>query len=105
MINVDIFGLAKSCFNKDTCEEQARENFKTCMSGEVGPCAFLVSTCSLFAKSPQAVAACAVVRAAQCASPCFGRYQSDMTLCELTRPIDGYEADDYLVPDEVCCIE
>jgi hypothetical protein len=105
---VDILGLVKSCFNRETCEEQAGENFVTCMSNESSYCALLVSSCSLvakFSKSPMAVAACVVARSAQCASSCFNRYQGDMTLCELTRPINGYGTDDYLVPDNVYCIE
>jgi RHS repeat-associated protein len=101
---IDIYGLAKSCFDKNKCKDQAVDNYKECLSDSKGYCAFLVGRCAVFYKNPTMLAICVAAGSATCVlGPCFNNYQSDSTLCELTRGIDGY--DDYIVPDDACCPE
>ncbi len=102
--NVDSTVMVTSCFNEDKCKEQAVGNYRMCLFDSKGSCALLVGRCVALYKSQQALAVCVALGSASCVlGPCGNDYWSDLRLCELTRPINGYSSDDYLVPDGASC--
>ena len=88
LLKMDLLGL-KSCFNPEHCRAQANANLRTCLKGDRGYCAAVISSCFLL-REPRLVAICIAIRAVGCSAPCVNHWKSDRSLCKWGLPIDGY---------------